>query len=136
MSSWFWEWVQPKHTIKNTELRKGNRCKTYCETTSCVEVNRGDQMRSLPNWSVEREAMKELTRKDCCCCTTLLLNSECKTRDNSPLSGSLRVLSVLIAIAVSFSASDFPHRTSKVQSTADKKWRNSYFIFKIQTLLR
>lgn len=100
-------------------MKNRKRCKTYCETTSCVEVNSGDHMRSLPNWLVEREFMNELNWKDCRC-ITLLLNSECKIMDSSFLSGSLRVLLVLIAIAVSFSASDLPHRTNKLQSTADK----------------
>jgi hypothetical protein len=84
---------------------------------------------------VEREFMKEVNWKDCCC-ISFLLTSECKIMDNSPLSEILRVLLALIALAVSFSVSDLPHRTNKLQSTADKKWRNIYFIFKIQTLFQ
>lgn len=89
-------------------------------------------MRSLPNLSVEREFMKESTSKDSS--VTVLSNSGCKTRENSPLSWSLRVLLVLIALAVSFSASDFPHKTSvqgELQSIADKNKGTAISRFKL-----
>lgn len=96
---------------------------TYWDTTSWVEVNRGDHMRNLPNRLVEREFMNESLLKESS--SSGLSNSECRrTETLSSSSGSFRVLMFFSDSAISFSTEDFPHKTSaqgELEAIAEQK---------------
>ena len=90
---------------------------------SCVEGNRGDQIRNRPNRLVESEFINKSTLK-ASSPNRKLLNSDCKRDETSPPFGSLRASLIFNSLAISVSADDLPHKNSvesELVSMAEKK---------------
>lgn len=81
---------------------------------SCVEDNRGDQMRNRPKRLVESEFINKSTLKASSPNRKLLI-SDCKRDETSPPFGSLRVSLVFKSLAISVSVYDLPHKNSVVE---------------------
>lgn len=78
---------------------------------SCVEGNRGDQIRNRPNRLVESEFINKSTLKASSPNRKLFI-SDCKRVETSPLFGSLRASLIFNDLAISVSADDLPHKNS------------------------
>ena len=90
---------------------------------SCVEGNRGDQIRNRPNRLVEREFENKSTLKASSPNRKLLI-SDCKRVETSPPFGSLRASLIFNDLAISVSADDLPHKNSvecELVSMAEKE---------------